>query len=130
MKVRLSLVSLLLAVLCAVLLVSCDNAPADTTTAAPVAPITFATLTPDADGVANLTLPNSVTEFSFRDEITVADGVSYTVSQDKYGQSTYTSKIVPLSEGDNVVEFTVDTPGVIDYTCWMGMLHGSITVQK
>ena len=37
---------------------------------------------------------------------------------------------VPLSEGDNVVEFTVDTPGVIDYTCWMGMLHGSITVQE
>ena len=37
---------------------------------------------------------------------------------------------VPLSEGDNVVEFTVDTPGVIAYTCWMGMLHGSITVQE
>ena len=37
---------------------------------------------------------------------------------------------IPLEEGDNVVEFTVDTPGVIDYTCWMGMLHGSITVQE
>lgn len=37
---------------------------------------------------------------------------------------------ISLEEGDNVVEFTVDTPGVIDYTCWMGMLHGSITVQE
>ena len=37
---------------------------------------------------------------------------------------------IPLEEGDNVVEFTVDTPEVIDYTCWMGMLHGSITVQE
>lgn len=37
---------------------------------------------------------------------------------------------VPLSEGDNVVEFTADVPGIIDYTCWMGMLHGSITVHE
>ncbi|MBR1560751.1 MAG: sulfite exporter TauE/SafE family protein [Clostridia bacterium] len=36
---------------------------------------------------------------------------------------------VPLSPGDNVVEFTVDDPGVIPYTCWMGMLRGSITVE-
>ncbi len=37
---------------------------------------------------------------------------------------------VPLSPGDNVVEFTVDEPGVIPYTCWMGMLRGSITVEE
>lgn len=37
---------------------------------------------------------------------------------------------VPLKEGDNVVEFTASTPGVIDYTCWMGMLYGSITVLE
>ena len=36
---------------------------------------------------------------------------------------------IPLSVGDNVVEFTVNEPGVIPYTCWMGMLHGSITVE-
>lgn len=36
---------------------------------------------------------------------------------------------VPLQEGDNVVEFTAQEPGVIPYTCWMGMLHGSITVE-
>ena len=37
---------------------------------------------------------------------------------------------VPLQEGDNVVEFTAQEPGVIPYTCWMGMLHGSITVEE
>ncbi len=37
---------------------------------------------------------------------------------------------VPLQEGDNVVEFTAEDSGVIPYTCWMGMLHGSITVEE
>ena len=37
---------------------------------------------------------------------------------------------VPLSEGDNIVEFTVDEPGVIPYTCWMGMLRGTITAVE
>ncbi len=37
---------------------------------------------------------------------------------------------VPLHPGDNVVEFTADEPGVIPYTCWMGMLRGSITVEE
>ena len=37
---------------------------------------------------------------------------------------------VPLSPGDNIVEFTVNEPGVIPYTCWMGMLNGSITVVE
>ena len=37
---------------------------------------------------------------------------------------------VPLSEGDNIVEFTVDEPGLIPYTCWMGMLRGTITVDE
>ena len=37
---------------------------------------------------------------------------------------------VPLSPGDNIVEFTVDEPGVIPYTCWMGMLNGSITAVE
>ena len=36
---------------------------------------------------------------------------------------------VPLHAGDNVVEFTVNEPGVIPYTCWMGMLRGFITVE-
>ena len=37
---------------------------------------------------------------------------------------------VPLHAGDNIVEFTVDEPGVIPYTCWMGMLRGTITVDE
>ena len=35
---------------------------------------------------------------------------------------------IPLAEGDTVIEFTANDVGVIPYTCWMGMLHGSITV--
>lgn len=37
---------------------------------------------------------------------------------------------VPLSPGDNIVEFTMNEPGIIPYTCWMGMLNGSITVVE
>ena len=36
----------------------------------------------------------------------------------------------PLSPGDNIVEFTVDESGVIPYTCWIGMLHGTITAVE
>ena len=42
----------------------------------------------------------------------------------------YLNLRVPLHEGDNVVEFTAEEPGVIPYTCWMGMLRGSITVES
>ena len=37
---------------------------------------------------------------------------------------------VPLEAGDNIVEFTADEPGIIPYTCWMGMLRGTITVEE
>ena len=37
---------------------------------------------------------------------------------------------VPINTGDNIVEFTLDEPGVIPYTCWMGMLRGTITVDE
>ena len=33
-----------------------------------------------------------------------------------------------LKEGDNLIEFTPTEAGVIQYTCWMGMIRGSITV--
>ena len=33
-----------------------------------------------------------------------------------------------LSTGDNVIEFTPQAKGVINYSCWMGMVHGTITV--
>lgn len=33
-----------------------------------------------------------------------------------------------FQEGENVIEFTPTQPGTISYSCWMGMLHGSIFV--
>ena len=35
-----------------------------------------------------------------------------------------------LREGDNIVEFTPDRPGAVGYTCWMGMVSGTITVKE
>lgn len=31
--------------------------------------------------------------------------------------------------GDNVLLFTPDAPGTYAYSCWMGMIHGTITVE-
>ena len=33
-----------------------------------------------------------------------------------------------FEEGDNVLEFTPKKAGTIPYTCWMGMIRGSINV--
>ena len=33
-----------------------------------------------------------------------------------------------FSPGDNTVEFTPASPGTYTYSCWMGMIHGTITV--
>ena len=30
--------------------------------------------------------------------------------------------------GENVIEFTAEEPGTIPYSCWMGMIHGTILV--
>lgn len=35
---------------------------------------------------------------------------------------------VKLQPGDNVIEFTPKQPGTYDFSCWMGMIHGTITV--
>ena len=32
--------------------------------------------------------------------------------------------------GENVIEFTPGKPGRFQYSCWMGMIHGSITVTE
>lgn len=34
----------------------------------------------------------------------------------------------PLGVGDNIVEFLPSSPGVIPYSCWMGMIRSRITV--
>ena len=30
--------------------------------------------------------------------------------------------------GENVIEFTPTEPGLVRYSCWMGMVYGSINV--
>lgn len=37
---------------------------------------------------------------------------------------------IVLSEGKNMVEFTPEGSGVIPYSCWMGMINSSITVNE
>jgi uncharacterized protein len=34
----------------------------------------------------------------------------------------------PLGVGDNIVEFLPESPGIIPYSCWMGMIRSRITV--
>ena len=48
-----------------------------------------------------LILPNSVTEFSFPDDITVNGNATYVVSVDQNGETVIESKIASLTEGDN-----------------------------
>lgn len=33
-----------------------------------------------------------------------------------------------FEEGENIIEFTPEQPGTYQYTCWMGMIHGTIYV--
>jgi sulfite exporter TauE/SafE/copper chaperone CopZ len=35
-----------------------------------------------------------------------------------------------FTPGDNIIEFTPEKPGRYRYTCWMGMISGTITVQE
>jgi sulfite exporter TauE/SafE/copper chaperone CopZ len=35
-----------------------------------------------------------------------------------------------FEEGENVIEFTPETPGEIPYSCWMGMIRAVITVEE
>ena len=34
-----------------------------------------------------------------------------------------------LELGDNIIEFTPTQAGTITYTCWMGMISSTITVE-
>ena len=64
--------------------------------------IAFKTLIADGLKVTSeQSLPNSTTEFSFADEIECLGNVSYEVARDKYGESTFLTKVAPLNEGDN-----------------------------
>lgn len=35
-----------------------------------------------------------------------------------------------FSEGENIIEFTPTKTGTVQYTCWMGMIHGNIFVVE
>ncbi len=37
---------------------------------------------------------------------------------------------IVLQEGENIVEFTADEPGIIPYSCWMGMIRNTIEVLE
>lgn len=34
-----------------------------------------------------------------------------------------------FKEGENIIEFTPNKPGSVLYTCWMGMIRGTIIVS-
>lgn len=60
----------------------------------------FKTLKMNGTNVSGV-VPNATKSFSFKDEITTADGVGYTVSLDEYGTQSVVTKTVPLEPGDN-----------------------------
>lgn len=51
------------------------------------------------------------------------NGCNYKMVLSEYGiEHTFT-------EGENIIEFTPEKTGTVSYTCWMGMIHGSIFVE-
>lgn len=53
------------------------------------------------------------------------NGCNNSINIQEYGISNYSFK-----DGDNVIEFTPTTTGQFQYSCWMGMIRGSITVVE
>lgn len=51
------------------------------------------------------------------------NGCNNTMNVSEYGINEYS-----LQAGENVIEFTPDKVGTFPYSCWMGMIRGSITV--
>ena len=50
------------------------------------------------------------------------NGCNYRMELSPFGQA------VELHEGENVIEFTPAAGGSFDYSCWMGMVWGNVTV--
>lgn len=50
------------------------------------------------------------------------NGCNYRMMLSPFGQE------VELHEGENIVEFTPEQSGSYDYSCWMGMVYGNVTV--
>ena len=53
------------------------------------------------------------------------NGCNYQINIPEYGISNYS-----FQTGENVIEFNPTTTGKFQYSCWMGMIHGSITVTQ
>lgn len=53
------------------------------------------------------------------------NGCNNRINIQEYGIANYTFK-----SGDNVIEFTPTKTGRFQYSCWMGMIRGSITVVE
>lgn len=51
------------------------------------------------------------------------NGCNYRMLLSEYGI------VHEFTEGENVIEFTPSETGAVAYTCWMGMLHGTIFVE-
>ncbi len=74
--------------------------------------ISFNTLTVNRDKVYGK-VSNSILEFSFVNEISINGASDYIVSYDKYLSQSVETKIVPLSEGDNIIYVAEKTEGQI-----------------
>jgi plastocyanin domain-containing protein len=53
------------------------------------------------------------------------NGCNNRINIQEYGISNYS-----LRQGDNVIEFTPDKTGRFQYSCWMGMIRGTIMVTE
>lgn len=53
------------------------------------------------------------------------NGCNNRINIQEYGITNYSFK-----QGDNVIEFTPDKTGKFSYSCWMGMIRGSIIVTE
>lgn len=61
-------------------------------------------------------------QFNLTADDATINGCNETVELSAYGVEKR------LQAGDNIIEFTPDKTGTITYTCWMGMIRGSIAV--
>lgn len=53
------------------------------------------------------------------------NGCNNRINIQEYGISNYS-----FESGDNVIEFTPTSTGTFQYSCWMGMIRGSVTVVE
>ena len=84
--------------------------------------IKTATLTRDGDNIYG-SVANSVTEFSFLNEISVGENSTWVVSTDQYGMYGIATKRVPLYAGDNVFYIHVTNDQANDIKTYTVRLH-------